>query len=143
MEHRARIQLARVSLVLTALVFFGFGALFALRPDAIGTMGVVTESITARIEIRAYYGGLGLGLGIFFALAAARRGWHLPALVAQIGSLGGLAAGRVLGMSLEGSAPIAMVLFAAVELAGVGLGLVALMALLGGRRGGETNASEG
>ena len=44
------------------------------------------------------YGGLELGLGIFFAAAAAKREWNRPALLAQTLGLGAVAGSRLAGI---------------------------------------------
>ena len=44
------------------------------------------------------YGGLELGFGAFFAVAAAKPEWSRPALLAQTLGLGALAASRLAGI---------------------------------------------
>jgi hypothetical protein len=127
-----RVRLARVSLGLTTLAFLGFGLLFLFRPDAIASMGVSLESATARTEIRGFYGGMEIGLGVFFGISLLRPRWFRPALLAQVAAFGGLAMGRIVGVLAEGSAEIVIWFFVAIELAAALLGLVAYLALLGG-----------
>jgi hypothetical protein len=121
--------LARFSLALTALVFGGFGLTLLVFPTVLTGAGVALTTAEARAEIRAFYGGLELGLAHFFALAALRPGWFRPGLVAQAASLGGAALGRALGMIVDGAfTPMMLLLFAA-EGAGSLLGLWALSRL--------------
>lgn len=131
MERNWRTRLARASLGIAALTFLGFGAWFLLRPGAIDGMGVLLGSSAARTEIRAMYGGLEVGLGVFFGISALRTSWLRPALFGQMTTLGGLAAGRIVGMVAEGVIDPSILLFTALELAGAALALVATLALLG------------
>jgi len=82
-------MLPRISLLLTALVFGGFGAVLFADPRILEHAGVVAAGPMGVAELRAFYGGLELGLAAFFLLAATRRAWHRPALVAQVLALGG------------------------------------------------------
>jgi hypothetical protein len=94
-------SLARLSLGLTAAAFTGFGAWLLLDPRALSRVDVDTPTSRARAEIRGFYGGLELGMGLFFALSAARPAWHRPALVAQAATLGGSALARTASMRLD------------------------------------------
>ena len=129
--HHWRSRLARISLGLAALGFGAFGLYFLARPEAMGSMIVFEEQASVRIEIRGMYGGLELGLGVFFGAAALRRDWFRPGLFAQMATLGGLAGGRILGMIAESEAPVSLVFFTALELGGAALGLAAYFALFG------------
>jgi hypothetical protein len=120
---------ARASLALTALAFGGFGVWLIVHPQAIGLVGVELPGAAARVEIRAFYGGLELGIAAFFALAAARPGWFRPALFLQAASLGGMGIGRAAGMAIEGEATSMHAMLAVVELIGAAIGVVALSLL--------------
>lgn len=124
-------HLARFSLVLTALVFAGFGVVLLLDPTTIASTGVVLSTPEAKTEIRAFYGGLELGLALFFALSAARPAWFQAGLAAQAASLGGAALARLFGMIVDDSLTIMMALLFAAEAAGSLLGLWALLRLRG------------
>jgi hypothetical protein len=126
-----RIRLARASLALAALAFLGFGLLFLLRPESIQSMGVLLESATARTEIRGFYGGLEVGLGLFFFVSLLRVAWFRPALLAQAATLSGIALGRIVGIVVEGSGEVLIWFYASVEIAGALLGLVAYVAMIG------------
>lgn len=96
--------LPRVSLWLTAVVYSGLGTAFLLRPDLVHLAGVEVISQAGMVEIRAFYGGLQLGVGGFFVLAALRQDWHHSGLYLQILSLGGMALVR--GFSLFSTAGV-------------------------------------
>lgn len=121
--------LARLSLALSALVFGGFGAWLLVQPQALSALGIELATPAARTEIRGFYGGLELGLAGFFAVAALRPAWFRPALVVQVCALGGIAAGRLVGFALDGPPEALLLALLAAEIAGTGLGLVALRRL--------------
>jgi hypothetical protein len=58
--------------------------------------------------------GLYLGLTLLWALGAGRASWTRPALAAAVAFNGGLAAGRLLGLTLDGWVP-SLASFAAFE----------------------------
>jgi len=130
-------NLSRLSLRLAALAFAGFGVALLARPALIATLGIELANPTAVTEIRAFYGGLELGLALFFALASTREAWLRPALFAQAAALGGTALARLAGVVLDGSAEPLLLLFGALE--GVG----ALLAVLALRTPGGATKSGG
>jgi hypothetical protein len=119
-------SLPRVSLGITAAAFTGFGAWLLLRPQALGRVDVQLPTARARAEIRAFYGGLEIGLGLFFAAAAARPAWHRPALVVQAASLGGAAIGRAVSMAADPPGDPLIRLLAVLETTAAVGGLAAL-----------------
>ena len=68
-------SLPRLSLRLAALAFAGFGVALLVRPELMGMLGLELGRAAAFTEIRAFYGGLELGLALFFALASTRDAW--------------------------------------------------------------------
>ena len=121
-------DLARLSLGLTATAFGGFGTWLLFRPDALSMVDVELPTATARAEIRAFYGGLELGIACFFAAAATRPAWFRPALVLQSAALGGSALGRVFSMRTDPPVERAIPMLAALEAAGAVTGLAVLAA---------------
>ena len=90
-------------------------------------VGIELPTPSAVIDFRATYGGLEIGLAVFFAICALRNSWLRPGLVAQVVSLGGFAFGRIIGLILNGTPqPIIYYLLVA-EFAGCVLGLFALV----------------
>ena len=111
---------ARAILLALAAGYVAFGAAFLLAPAKLASyVDIGVSSRIALIELRAFYGGIELGLGCFLAIAAARKEWHAPGLLAALLSLLGIAAARVYGISLEGSASFLIYAFLAIEVAGV------------------------
>ena len=126
--------LARLSLGLTALAFAVFGALFLVSPTTLVRIGVLLTLPNAVTEIRAFYGGMELGLAAFFVLALQRPAWIVPALVLQALALGATAVARLVGIVLEGGTTEIMLVLAAAEAAGCVLAIVALSRLERERR---------
>ncbi|HEX8904439.1 MAG TPA: DUF4345 domain-containing protein [Longimicrobiaceae bacterium] len=122
-------RLARISLVLAALAFAGFGVALLVRPTLLGILGVQLPTPAAATEIRAFYGGLELGLAAFFFIASRRDAWVRPALFAQAAGMGGIVLARIAGIAVDGSAEPLVLLFGALEASGAILGLIALRRL--------------
>jgi Domain of unknown function (DUF4345) len=129
-------NLPRLSLRLAALAFAGFGVALLVRPTLLGTLGIELGGAAAVTEIRAFYGGLELGLAAFFAVASTRDAWLRPALFAQATALGATVLARLVGLVLDGSAQPLILLFAAVEGAGALLAVAALRTSRGGTNSG-------
>ncbi len=92
-------KLTRIALITAAAGFAGFGAACLIRPKSmLDRVDVRAKSARGTTELRAMYGGLELGLGAFFATAAAKPGWSRPALLAQALGLGALAGSRLAGI---------------------------------------------
>lgn len=82
----------------TAIGFAGFGIALLIFPNLIGMVGIKELTNSGLVEIRALYGGLKLGIGLFFLLALNRPQWVRAALVAQVCLVSGLALGRIFGL---------------------------------------------
>ncbi|WP_169978211.1 DUF4345 family protein [Tautonia rosea] len=122
-------RLARISLWLTAIAFGGFGLWLLIQPEGITGLGVELTHPVARAEIRAFYGGLELGLALFFTVAASRPSWFAAGLFAQAAALGGVALGRIIGIVVDGVSDSLFVGLLAAELTGCLIGIVALWLL--------------
>ena len=73
--------LARTAITFTLLTFLVFGAWLYFAPEKLDAwLDVQATSPRGRAEIRAFYGGLMLGLAGFFAIVlTARPDWSAPA----------------------------------------------------------------
>lgn len=80
---------SRIVLVLVGLGFLGFGAWLAVSPQtALEPLGIHATD-AGWIELRAFYGGLELGLAAFLFMAAWRDDWRRAGLwVALLGNAG-------------------------------------------------------
>ena len=68
-------------LVLAALGFLGFGAWLLVDPvGGLAGVGIAGTTAAGVVELRAFYGGLEVGLGLFLLLCSARADWRVPGL---------------------------------------------------------------
>ena len=123
-----------LSLALGAAGFVLFGLVLLAAPDTLALVDIAPSTATARSDLRAIFGGLELGFGVWLALATRRPAWHEPALLAQLLALGGAVAGRLASLALDGvPRPITFAL-GGLELAGALLAAGALRWRGGARR---------
>ncbi len=126
---------ARLVLLVFGLMFLGFGLAFAAAPWSMANLvGLQAASPQAVTELRAFYGGLEIGLGAFMIASAATRRWMRAGLQFLLVVCGGIAAGRVFGLAIDNSGSALMWVALATELTGVVLAVVALNSLEASRR---------
>lgn len=114
----------RVILGLTGAAFLALGMVFLVSPDPLLSLfKLAPNSARAMIEVRAMYGGLEFGLGVFFVVAALRERWVRAALGAQFLILGAMAGSRLVGIVLSGRGDRLMTALVIVEGIGAALGL--------------------
>lgn len=92
-----------IVLVLAGLGFLGFGAWLLVDPiGGLAGVDIAGTSAAGVVELRAFYGGLELGLGAFLLACAARPAWRQPGLWLVL--LGNLAIGltRLYGIADSG-----------------------------------------
>ena len=93
-------------LALCALGFFAFGLWLLIDPaGALGRIGIQASSATGLVELRAFYGGMELGLGLFLGWCALRPEWREAGLWLVVLANGGAGLAR-LGASLLGGAAL-------------------------------------
>jgi hypothetical protein len=121
----------------TALVLAGAGLVLVgvtglTQPHAVlAPLGIPLPGPSALSEARANYGGMHVGMGLFFLAGATRPALRTAALVAAAAFMGGLLVGRIVSAAVDG-VPDAFVGFLfTTELAGTAL---AVAALVRGRR---------
>ncbi|MFO0565552.1 MAG: DUF4345 domain-containing protein [Polyangiaceae bacterium] len=130
----------RAVLLALAAGYVAFGVAALLAPQKLAAFADLgTVSKLGLIELRAFYGGIEIGLGVFLAVTAMRKEWQLPGLLAALLSLLGIASARVYGMTVEGWPGISVLLFLAIEVAGVVLAGIGLARV---RKAPETDALE-
>jgi hypothetical protein len=93
-------RLAKFSLLASAIGFAGFGLVLFVAPSLLENAGVGILSPAGSIELRAFYGGIELGLAIFFIMAF-KRDWILPGLTAQIATTGFIVFFRAASLVIE------------------------------------------
>lgn len=120
-------KISRIVLLIISVLFFGVGIAGLLAPASVAaTVSLTAESNQGLTELRAMYGGLQIGIALFIGLAAMRPQWMKPGLILSICVLTGLAAGRFVGLQLDGGALPLMLPFALLETGGT---LICLWAL--------------
>jgi len=83
-------------------MFFGFGVALLLFPsEVIGLAFIEASHPTARMEIRAFYGGLEIGLALYLFYSIKKQ--HLThALTLSSLVLGGIILGRLFDAAIDG-----------------------------------------
>jgi hypothetical protein len=114
------VKLARLALLAYGAMFLYFGLLLFFKPEAFSdTIPVELTDPVARAEIRAFYGGMEIGLAAFLLCSVFRRSFVRPALWFLLLISAGLALGRVVGMAVDHASGTFIYLALAVESAGV------------------------
>lgn len=118
-----------VVLGISAAVWAAFGVWLFADPAALSHVGVVVETPSARTEVRAFYGGLELGVAAFLA-------WCLLTDEVRAGLAAALAAILTVGLCRTAAAALErfevswlVLTLGAVELASTGLTLAAMRSL--------------
>ena len=93
-----------VVITLCALGFLGFGLWLLTDPAALAKVGIQATSKVGTVELRAFYGGMELGLGIFLAMCLWRPEWQSAGLWLVLLANGGAGLARLLGVFLSGAA---------------------------------------
>ena len=126
--------LARLTLWLGGLGFLGFGIAILIAPEVVlAGAAIEVGNANAMIELRAFYGGLEIGLGLLLLLADRQPRWRRPGLCLVLAAYGGIAIARMLGMWL-GQTSSGFIWFAlATELLLAGMALISLIGTRGNR----------
>jgi hypothetical protein len=117
-----RERLARVVLLLSAVIFAAFGAAaiaFTRQMAEAVDIGLATD--VARTDFMATYGGFELGFGLFLGLAWQRGDWVRPGLIANGCALAGFASMRLLGIVTSTELSPLMLVVCVVEASGCAL----------------------
>lgn len=94
---------ARIILTITGLVFFVHGLVCFIHPATIGIeSGLAMPTPSSVIEVRAEYGGLPMGLGLFFLAAALRKIEIRTGLIVMLTVLTGYATARIAAVLISG-----------------------------------------
>jgi hypothetical protein len=95
---------SRGLLALVGVLFIGFGGWGLIDPVAVAAMtGVKLPTPVALADGRAIYGGLTLGMGVFFLFAATRADLVRAGLWSTLLMVGGAGAGRAVGGVVDGA----------------------------------------
>jgi hypothetical protein len=97
-------RLAAVLLWVAGLGFLGFGVAFLLAPlRAMAAAGIALEGAIAATELRAFYGGLEVALGVLIVATALVPGRLRDGLVLTLSSYGAIGATRLVTMLATGT----------------------------------------
>jgi len=109
-------MLAKIALGLAALGFLGFGTAALIAPVAVmAGADLALVDPRAIVEIRAFYGGLEISLGILLVLAF-RAKYQAAGLILGFASYLGIALARGLGMLITSTSSNFLWIALAVEL---------------------------
>jgi hypothetical protein len=87
----------------TGVLFSLYGAYLYMDPQYLIDLLELGESAAARTELRAMYGGLQLGVGIFLLLAAQKdKAFKQFTCIVLIAIFAGLSTARAAGMIIDG-----------------------------------------
>jgi hypothetical protein len=95
-------QLPLMVLVLAGLGFAGFGAWLLFDPGGLARVDIVAAAPQGLVELRAFYGGCELGLGLFLLACAARPDWREAGLWLALLANGVTGLARVAGIAAAG-----------------------------------------
>ena len=127
-ETKGTERFGKAVILVDALIFLGLGAVMLYDPlpllAGVGVGAVGPESVAGSTELRAMYGGLELGLGLFCLLGLLRPAYLAPALAMSTLALAGLGAGRLAGILLAAPTPLLLKLLLS-EVVSAGLNAVA------------------
>jgi|TARA_B110000438_G_C15812808_1_gene650479 hypothetical protein len=89
-------MLGKVILWMSALLFIGYGLVSLFFPEVpAGLVDLKITNVDAAAEIRAIYGGLQIGIGLFCLLAAVNSDLYRAGLMLLVLGIGALALGRL------------------------------------------------
>jgi len=122
---------ARVVLVIQLLALAGLGLAYFIQPHEMTNLsGMLLMSPAAATDVRAFYGGLQLGLAAFIGLSLSRLDFTRAALTLLVLLYSALALARIGGLWLDGGAQQTFNLYALLlEVVSVGLCFWALRGL--------------
>lgn len=122
---------ARVILLIQLLALAGLGLAYFARPHEMTNLsGMLLMAPAAATDVRAYYGGLQLGLAAFIGVALARLDLIRAALILLVLLYSSLALARIGGLWLDGGAQQTFNLYALLlEVVSAGLCFWALRGL--------------
>lgn len=97
-------KLPRIVLAISALVFLSFGFVCMFWPQAImGLAHIELSHPSALTEIRAFYGGLELGLGAFLVHCVVNQRHLSTGLWLCVLIMSGIVIGRLIGVATDGT----------------------------------------
>ncbi|MEM7740324.1 MAG: DUF4345 domain-containing protein [Pseudomonadota bacterium] len=111
--------MARLFLLLNAVLFLGFGVYAFLNPAGVFlSAGLDPAAITNSVmyELRSNYGGVNIGIGLMCMAAVLRSALQRPALFMLLAFTGGYALGRILSLPVDGVPSLNLIGYAFYEI---------------------------
>ncbi|MEO1043686.1 MAG: DUF4345 domain-containing protein [Pseudomonadota bacterium] len=111
--------MARLFLLLNAVLFLGFGVYAFLNPAGLFlSEGLALSDISNSMmyELRSNYGGVNIGIGLMCAAAMLRSTLQRPALFMLLAFTGGYALGRILSLPIDGIPSLNLIGYAFYEI---------------------------
>ena len=96
--------LPAIVIALCALGFLGFGLWLLFDPAAMEKIGIQATSKIGTVELRAFYGGMEIGLGLFLAACLWKPEWRGAGLWLVLLANGGAGLARLLAIGMGGAA---------------------------------------
>ena len=110
---------AKIVLWIAGISFIGFGLWALLAPASLaGLVHFELLDEIATTEMRAFYGGLDLGLGVYLIMGAIKPEMTRACLVAGAVLLGCIALARICGLLIDGSGSGVMYFALSTEIGG-------------------------
>lgn len=96
-------KLKKVLIAITGLIFIAVGIFTLINPAKnLETFQVQVQTITAKNEMRAVYGGLHLAIAVIFLQLAFNKNFEKYALKGYILLVGSMVLGRILSTIIDG-----------------------------------------
>jgi hypothetical protein len=96
-------MLARIFLIVNALLFLWAGSFAFLNPEAMAlTLGAESFSADGLHELRSSYGGVSIGIALMCLCGGLRDTFQRPALFGLAAYTGGYALGRIAALPFDG-----------------------------------------
>lgn len=111
-------KLARAFLILNGGFMVAIGCAFLAAPQLLFGLltGVEFQGTRGWIDLRATYGGLSAGAGVWLLLTVRREQWVPVGLMGLVCVYGAFALGRAVGMAAEGTMDLLMTIILLMEL---------------------------
>lgn len=111
-------RLQTTLLWINCALFVVFGVGFIVMPGLLSNLltGAAPATTSAMIDMRATYGGMALGIAIFFGICAKNTDTVRIGLISSLLVLTGIALGRIAGIFIDGDPNIFMYLLLSAEI---------------------------
>jgi len=91
-----------IGIFINVIFFFVMGICSIVRPNSIVSfVELIPQTVNARNEVRAVYGGFGIAISALLVLAAYNENIRLGVLITVAGALLGMAFGRIISLFIE------------------------------------------